>query len=332
MRHIVPKPIFKHVIFQETMSTLLKIGVNIPQRDGQEYPLFVALSGGADSVALLRVLLYIGFDCRAIHCNFHLRGADSLQDELFVKDLCNRLNVKLFHKDFDTLAYAREQQISVEMAARDLRYNYFLELVESEKIPYIAIGHHLGDNIETLIQHLAKGAGLTGLRSIPPQRDCFIRPLINCKESDLYDFLSLLKQSYCTDSTNTDTKIQRNFVRHEIVPQFARLNPSYEEAFKRTFENVRESLTLVNYALQRLTEEVTIDENKQIYDARKIASSPAPLSLLYTLFNSAGFSRKQLEVFTENLQKADPATLVSPTHRLERRGFKLFLSPIQKES
>lgn len=328
MKNKIPKVLFLHPLFQQVKKTLSEMNLPLPRKDEISTPLLVALSGGADSVALLRLLLLMGFDCKAIHCNFHLRGEASNQDACFVEELCTRLQVPLRMKQFDTMAYAEEKQISLEMAARDLRYHYFQEVVVQSGIPHVALGHHLGDNIETLVQHLAEGAGILGIRGIPPQRDCFIRPMIDCREADIYDFLSLIEQPYCVDATNADTTIQRNFIRHQLVPLFARLNPSYELAFRRTFQNVRETIPLVEYAVEHLISEVTLDAEKGIYDARKIAESPAPLTLLYTLFSSAGFSRKRLELFLQTLSRPDPATIQSPTHQLERRGFKLTLTTL----
>ncbi|NLZ74012.1 MAG: tRNA lysidine(34) synthetase TilS, partial [Bacteroidales bacterium] len=164
--------------------------------------ILVALSGGADSVALLRILLKLGYSCIAAHCNFWLRAEESLRDEEFVTQLCQELKVPLYKTSFDTFSYAEQKSISIEMAARELRYNWFYELKETIHIDSIAIAHHIDDTIETLLLNLIRGTGIKGLTGIPPRNQDIIRPLLCLYREEIEEYLQSIGQAFVTDSTN----------------------------------------------------------------------------------------------------------------------------------
>ncbi len=162
----------------------------------------VALSGGADSVALLRVLLVLGYHCEAAHCNFHLRGEESDRDERFVNELCKGLGVTLHVTHFDTVTYASRHHVSVEMAAREMRYDWFEQLRKERGMAVIAVAHHRDDSVETFLLNLIRGAGINGLKGISPHNGCIVRPLLEVSRQDILDYLRCLRQGYVTDSTN----------------------------------------------------------------------------------------------------------------------------------
>lgn len=324
----VPPTLFRHPLFQRTQQTLASLGIHtlrFQDNPNLNQSCLVALSGGADSVALLRVLLLLGIPCQAVHCNFHLRNNESYRDQQFVQQLCNRLGVTLHIKEFNTTQFAEQQKLSIELAARNLRYTYFEQLVSNHNFSYVALGHHLGDNIETLLQHLAEGCGMEGIRGIPLQRGVYIRPLLNCTKAEIESFLALLNQPFVTDSTNNNTQIQRNYIRHQLAPQLGVINPSYEDALRRTFENLREAEKLTQYALSELVAKAQLNTEGTIFDAIAIAQSPAPLSLLYAILAPLGFARSEIQRFTQTLLRPDPATIYSPTHGVRRKGRKLFI-------
>ena len=188
--------------------------------------LLVALSGGADSVALLRILLKLGYQCIAAHCNFWLRGKESLRDEEFVTQLCKELKVPLYKTNFDTFAYAKEKSISIEMAARELRYHWFYELKKTTNADSIAIAHHIDDNIETLLLNLIRGSGIKGLTGIPPRNQDIIRPLLCLYREEIEDYLKSIGQAFVTDSTNLETEYTRNKIRLNLLPLMEEINPS----------------------------------------------------------------------------------------------------------
>ena len=188
-------------------------------------PVLVALSGGADSVALLDVLLRAGYECIAAHCNFHLRGEESNRDEHFVRAHCKKTGVRLEVKEFDTLLYAREKGISIEMAARELRYAWFNELAQAEGCQAIAVAHHQNDQAETVLLNLKRGAGIRGLAGMrpispnpmAPEGAVIVRPLL-CTTRDYIEHYLRDKRGlqWVTDSTNSDTSIARNAIREQL--------------------------------------------------------------------------------------------------------------------
>ena len=183
----------------------------------------VALSGGADSVCLLLTLIERGEVGVVAHCNFHLRGEESNRDELFVSKLCKERGVELLIKHFDTLEASQESGESVEMTARRLRYDWFSELVNQYHLDGVAVGHHQEDNAETILLNIARGTGLqglTGMQTFGSNGQVRIyRPLLGVSKKQILNYLQLHKQSFVTDSTNTDVHYKRNRIRHNIIPE-----------------------------------------------------------------------------------------------------------------
>ncbi len=180
----------------------------------------VGISGGADSVALLDLLLRAGYTCYAVHCNFHLRGQESDRDEQFVRQLCTDLGVPLEVCDFSTSDYARQHHISIEMAAREQRYQAFEHIRQREGCSAIAVAHHADDQAETIILNLLRGTGIRGLRGMLPRNGLIIRPLLFTTHADILRYLTVRHLQHVEDSTNTDTDIPRNKVRFRLKGEF----------------------------------------------------------------------------------------------------------------
>lgn len=189
----------------------------------------VALSGGADSVSLLIALQALGFRVEAAHCNFHLRGSESMRDEQFCRNLCDCLHVRLHVADFQTQQEAQANGESIEMAARRLRYAWFETLRAERRLSKIAVGHHRDDNVETLLLNLVRGTGIRGLTGMAFERDHIIRPFLDVSRETLLRFLQRRNQDFVTDSTNADTCYKRNFVRNRLLPLLREMNPSVEQ-------------------------------------------------------------------------------------------------------
>lgn len=194
----------------------------------------VAVSGGADSVALLSVMLNLkseyGFDLFAAHFNHNLRGEESDRDEQFVKDVCEKLGVELVCGAGDVSGFSKEHRISTELAARQLRYEFF------DKLPadLVATAHTASDNLETVVFNLARGSGLSGLCGIPVKRGKYIRPLIFCTREQIEDYCGQNGLQYVTDSTNLSDDYTRNRIRHKVVPQLKTINPAVENSVTNT--------------------------------------------------------------------------------------------------
>ncbi|MBR6117554.1 MAG: tRNA lysidine(34) synthetase TilS [Paludibacteraceae bacterium] len=206
---------------------LRRVSTYIRQRGllDKDKPVLVAVSGGADSVALLDVLVRAGYTCIAAHCNFNLRGAESDRDEAFVRELCTTMQVPLFVQSFGTHAYARENKLGIELAARELRYKWFDQIAQEQGCQAVAVAHHQNDQAETLLLNLKRGAGIRGLAGmrpisanpIVPQGLPIVRPLL-CTTRDYIEHYLKDKRhlDWMTDSTNSDTSIPRNAVREQL--------------------------------------------------------------------------------------------------------------------
>lgn len=202
-------------------------------------PVLVACSGGADSVALLHLLLRLGYPCHVAHCNFHLRDEESNRDQQFVEALCQQWNCPCHVQHFDTTAYAQTHKISIELAARNLRYAWFEELRQSTGAQAIAVAHHVDDNIETCLQHLIRGTGIVGLTGMNPKNGYVVRPLLTQKRQEIEQYLQEQGIAYVTDSTNLETDYTRNKVRLQLIPLLQSINPSFNQVMVTNIQNFR---------------------------------------------------------------------------------------------
>lgn len=214
----------------------------------------IALSGGADSVALLLLLKNAHFNVHAAHCNFRLRGDESDRDEAFCVELCQRLGVELHRAHFDTREYAELHKVSIEMAARELRYKWFEQLRQDIGAAGICVAHHRDDSVETVLLNLVRGAGLRGLTGIQPRNGNILRPLLCVSRAEIEAFLAEKGQKYVTDSTNLEADVQRNIVRLEVLPLLRKLNPAVAENIQRTAENLVEAQQVLNVAIAKIND------------------------------------------------------------------------------
>lgn len=217
----------------------------------------VALSGGADSVALLLWMQEAGYRIHAAHCNFHLRGEESDRDEAFCQALCERLDVPLHLAHFDTHEYAALHQVSIEMAARELRYRWFGQLCRDVEAAAVCVAHHRDDSVETVLMNLLRGTGLRGLTGIQPRSELedyggeggklmVLRPLLGVSRAEVEEFLAKRNQNYVTDSTNLEADVLRNRLRLQVLPLLAELNPAVKENIIRTTENLSAAQALLD--------------------------------------------------------------------------------------
>lgn len=250
----------------------------------------VALSGGADSVALLVVLNKLGYRCEAIHCNFHLRGEESNSDENFVRTLCSRLNIKVDIVHFNTAEYAAENGVSIEMAAREQRYKAFEERLLATQAAAIAVAHHRDDSAETLLLNLVRGTGIKGLRGIQPRNGHVIRPLLCVGRTDIIDYLRWRGEEYVTDSTNLIPDYTRNKIRLEIIPKLAEINPSILDSLATTASNLSDAEKIYHKAIE---ESVSRVKNGNIIDIPQLKQEIAPATLLHEILSPLGFNSTQ---------------------------------------
>ena len=263
----------------------------------------VALSGGADSVALLRVLVELGYSCECAHCNFHLRGEESNRDETFVRELCQSLDIPLHVIHFDTKTYAKKKHLSIEMAARELRYEWFEKVRREIHAEVIAVAHHRDDSVETFLLNLIRGTGINGLKGIPVRNGLIVRPLLHTSKTDILDYLSHLKQDYVTDSTNLQDEYMRNKIRLNLIPLMETMNPSIAETIDETAQKLTEVAdiyhqnrkTAIQDALQKTLERnIEETEGRNCMDIETILSDIAPFSLLHEWLAPKGFNATQI--------------------------------------
>ncbi len=262
----------------------------------------VALSGGADSVCLLRIMLQLQYKVHAVHCNFHLRGKESNRDENFCKELCSKLNVPLHLAHFDTMLYAKQKHVSIEMAARDLRYSYFEQLRKAIYAADIIVAHHRDDNVETVLMALLRGTGIKGLQGIQPRNGKIIRPMLEVSRQEILDYLLTLKQDYVTDSSNLVDNVTRNKIRLNIIPMLKEINPAVVENIARTIENVSESAKIVNDAISKSIEECVETKGEYVIIKREsLAEQPSPETVLYEILKKYNFASKQIKNIYDNI-------------------------------
>ena len=293
-----------------------------------EEPLLVALSGGADSMALLHVMLNLGYSCQAAHCNFHLRGEESDGDEQFVLDYCAKHDVPLHVTHFDTNYEANRQGISIEMAARDLRYRWFGQLMRDYDIPWLATGHHGDDMIETFFLNLARGTGLRGLKGMEHRKGKVIRPLLDFRRQDIEAYCEKYHIAYRTDSSNADTSLQRNHVRHHILPAMDQLNSSFFDTMRQNFRNLHEVWQLFEHEVEEVRKQMVAEEDDlMLIPAKLIREHPQKRSVLFEILKPFHFNASVVAEIVESLDGIPGKQFFSSSHRLVRDRFNLVLVP-----
>ncbi|MDR2765026.1 MAG: tRNA lysidine(34) synthetase TilS [Tannerella sp.] len=260
----------------------------------------VGVSGGADSIALLHVLTHAGYACIVAHCNFHLRGAESDCDEQFVAQVAASLHLPCCQIDFDTAEYAGRKRISVEMAARELRYQWFEELRNRFQAQAIAVAHHRDDSLETVLLNLIRGTGIRGLCGIRPKNGYLIRPFLSLSRLEILQWLSRQGLAYRIDSSNLSDEYMRNFIRLRLLPLMEELNPSVREAITRTARHLSGIESLYADWIEKERERIMPDAKR--IDIHKLMQSPAPQTLLYELIRLHGFTQALSESVFESLQ------------------------------
>lgn len=277
----------------------------------------IALSGGADSVALLLILSGLGYDVEAAHCNFHLRGEESDRDEDFVKSLCQSRAVPLHLVHFDTVGYASLHKVSIEMAARQLRYNYFEQLRRDIGAADICVAHHRDDSVETVLMNLVRGTGLRGLTGIRPVNGHIKRPLLCLSRQDIECYLASVGQPYVTDSTNLVDDVVRNKLRLNVIPLLKEINPAFSENVSRAAAHVTDAVTMLDAATVEAIKKVVKDyDGGAAVDINKLKSEPSPAYLLYEILRQYGFCPAQTEQIHANLDAPSGRVFSSQSHEL----------------
>lgn len=260
--------------------------------------LLIGLSGGPDSMVLVHALMQMGYNCIAAHCNFHLRGDDSNKDAAFVSKWCSENDIPLFTIEFDTNEYAATNKISIEMAARDLRYNWFEELRVEQSADVIGIAHHKDDSVETILINLIRGTGIKGLTGIPIVNKRIVRPLLAVSRSQIMEYLAVNNVPYVTDHTNEEVMYTRNILRLKVLPIFEKINPSVKNSILTTANNLKEAEKIYDGYISNAIDEVL---NDNLIDIEKLKQTYSPQSVLFQVLSPMGFTSSVVEDIANNL-------------------------------
>jgi len=295
---------------------------------GLKDKVLIALSGGADSVALLRVMVYLGYSCEAAHCNFHLRGEESDRDESFVRNLCEKLNVPLHVIHFDTSGYAAQHQVSIEMAARELRYDWFENLRKEQNADVIAVAHHRDDSVETLLLNLIRGTGINGLTGIHPKNNHVVRPLLTVSREDILAYLKEMEQDYVTDSTNLQDEYTRNKIRLNLLPMMETINPSIKSSLFSTASHLLDASIIYNKVIEEGKERVLTEEGISI---EKLLAEPSPRALLFEILYPLGFNSAQADDIFLSLDRQSGRKFFSSSRMVVRDRTYLLIKELTSQ-
>lgn len=289
--------------------------------------LLLAISGGLDSVVLTHLCHQSKLKVSLAHCNFNLRAAESDADEEFVLELADDLDMDVYIESFDTEAYAKEHHISIQMAARELRYTWFFELAEQLDFDYILTAHHADDNLETFLINLTRGTGLEGLTGIPEISDKIVRPLLPFSREVLEAFAKKEYIEWREDASNASTKYLRNKLRHDVIPILKQMNPQLLQNFQTTISNLQDSQDLIDDAVVKIQKKlVAVDGDQITLNIKKLKKLSNPKAYLYQLLKDFNFTAWDDVV---NLLNAQSGKYVfSPTHRLLKDREFLLLSEL----
>ncbi|WP_179007639.1 tRNA lysidine(34) synthetase TilS [Winogradskyella forsetii] len=290
--------------------------------------LLIALSGGIDSVVLAHLCHSLQLNFSLAHCNFNLREEESNKDEDFVLELADEFDVEIFIQNFDTEVYAKAHKRSIQMAARELRYDWFKELATQLKFDYILTAHHADDNLETFLINFTRGTGLNGLTGIPMINNNIVRPLLPFSRNQIETFAKKEKINWREDSSNSSRKYLRNKLRHEVVPILKEINPELLNSFKNTIDNLNDTAEIVEKSLNDFKKKVIakIDEYGISYKVSEFKNVKNPKAYLFECFKNYGFTEWN---DVEDLLDAQSGKLVkSNSHRLIKHREHLILTDL----
>lgn len=292
----------------------------------------LAVSGGIDSMVLLHLFEKSGYDYGIVHCNFQLRGDESEQDERFVRQQVLIHGVPSFFARFETEEFARLNGISIEMAARDLRYEFFEKTRRENNFNYIVTAHHQDDLIETFFLNLSRKTGIKGLTGIKEKSGCIIRPLLFTSREEIEKYARREFIDFREDSSNNEVVFQRNFLRHRILPLFSEMNPAFSKNILATIENLKEAEKIYSGYLEMETGKVSAQNgNGRVIFIEKLKNVPFPKNLLFEMMMEYNFNSSVIEEIAKGLDTESGRQYFSKTHRAVKDRENIYVTPLTKE-
>ncbi|TDE16381.1 tRNA lysidine(34) synthetase TilS [Dyadobacter psychrotolerans] len=291
--------------------------INQPGLDFSKQKTLLTVSGGVDSVVMAHLFHRAGFEAAVVHCNFGLRAEESVQDEVFVKELAGKYEFAFYVKHFDPKTYAKEHTVSTQMAARDLRYEWFEELRTEHNFDWIATAHHANDALETVFLNLARGTGITGLHGIAAVHSGIVRPMLFASKDQILDYANENQLLWREDRSNNSMDYKRNIIRKKIIPVLKELNPSLEKTFQVTSDKVRAADSLLTGYLEQWKKSVLTESEDQIkISISGLQQSGEPSYRLWHILNVYGFNYTQCVTITKSLKATSGKTFYSKSHEL----------------
>lgn len=289
--------------------------------------LLLAVSGGLDSMVMLHLCSKLKLDIAIAHCNFGLRNEESDGDEAFITNYAKQHKINIFINKFDTIAFAKQNKLSIQLAARKLRYDWFYELCHNQSFDYLLTAHHADDSLETFLINLSRGTGIEGLTRIPEQNNKIIRPLLHFSRNEIEVFAKQNQIAWREDSSNSSEKYIRNKIRHQIVPLLKELNPNYLDSFSNTQDYLNQTLALSKDATEMMFEKVATVTYKRIsFDIEKILSLKNHKAYMYEWLKKYHFTAWD-DVY--KLLNAETGKFIfAPNHQLLKNRNELILSEI----
>lgn len=291
------------------------------------------VSGGMDSVLMVHLLKAAGYNFAIAHCNFQLRGTEAQADQDFCRALAQQLAVPFYTINFDTSDFARKLKISIQMAARELRYRWFEQLSQQHHYTAVALAHHQNDAIETILLNFTRGTGIAGLHGILPKNNRWVRPLLFLTRAEIETLITQNQLAYVEDSSNASTKYARNKIRHEVIPKLKELNPNLEQTFERNLSHFRALELLLQQQLALVKKELWVEQGDEVHlsitGIRKL--HPQRL-LLLGLLKDYGFNETSIDDLIAALNKHSGRVFESATHTLLLDRDMIILKPKAADS
>ena len=301
----------------------------------------IAISGGVDSVVLAYLCKEIGLDVALAHCNFNLRGKESNEDQRFIEALGIKLNIETFVQEFDTQNFAKVNKISIQMAARDLRYGWFDELCKQLHFDYLLTAHHADDNLETFLINLSRGSGLDGLTGIPEINENIVRPLLLFTKDEIVAFAQEMNIGWREDESNTSTKYLRNKLRHEVIPILKGINSQMLNNFTETIDHLKGSKQIIEDRIDEVSDEIVdVKPNGIHLNIEVLKSQNNPKAYLYELLKDYGFtewndvadllnSQSGTQVFSKEWRLLKDRDYLIVSELLEEEEYEIFIDKDQ---
>lgn len=286
----------------------------------------LGVSGGADSMALLDILHNAGYQLIIAHCNFHLRNKESMRDEKFVKSICEEKNLIYRAIDFDTIKHAAQYSISIEMAARELRYRWFEELRQEFKAEAIAVGHHKDDSIETVLMNMVRGTGIKGLTGIEPRMGHIVRPFLCVTRAEVEEYMKESSLQYVDDSTNSESIYTRNIIRLDVMPYLERINPSAKDSIYRTMQNLSKVEGIYKEYIKESKKKVLKENELSIEKLMKLIE---PETVLYEILSEYNFNAAVVSDIFESLHGQSGKVFFSDTHKVLKDRESLLIDVVE---